>query len=60
MLCNFIGTENMFTREKKKFNSESWYDTPYMAVIVLETFRIENENNRLRVRDLTKRFFAYS
>ena len=31
-----------------------------MDVIVLEIFRFENENNRLRVRDLTERFFAYS
>ena len=31
-----------------------------MAVIVLETFRFENENNRLQVRDFTDRFFAYS
>ena len=27
-------------------NSESWCDTPYMAFIVLETLRCENENNR--------------
>ena len=31
-----------------------------MAVIVLETLRLENENNWLRVRDLTARFFPYS
>ena len=50
----------MFTQEKKKFNSESWCDIPYMAVVVLETLRCEKDNNRLRVRDLTERFFAYS